>query len=677
MRVNYFCISKQNFDAKKANILNEPIYCEPIFALLMKNINDIRRELRDLIVEGIPETMKALKAVLPPNSARYQDLLLIEGRLKEANISALRGTLSNDDLQLAYNQIRASLLDLINDLAEADLQDAPPSVAEPPKARSGNILYRIPDAMQLNHEHKCIVRIAVNEELLLENIELDQDVRLQSIRISDVMLVQLLDPSEKEPFHIRSVNSAEQFIDEDAFTEWLFYVKPVLEGTYPLLLKVAVLELVNGKERQREIVLEESIQIVSEAVPDPEKAPLKTAAYQLNLSGSTADDALIYAPPQPAGPFAPAPAAIPRSGNAPQSARRHIAGIVRVLAMVGVISVVGIVVMQNQRSNSPWIGDDKLPSSITKGEEPSIIPDSLIEQLDSLSGADTISDTNPVPDTPMQEISQPSSTGPGTVRPATPGLPSRPPDPVTNMVLVRGGTFLMGCADSTNLRCDQNEFPARQVRVKDFSLSATEISASQYVTFLNAYGSTVVKAGAHRNKALISDPDWLERDGDGPWRVKKGWEQYPAVNVTWYGANEFALFYNMRLPSEAEWEYAARGGRTNAGYSYSGSDNPDDVAWYKNNAGGRPHAVGMKKANALRLYDMSGNVWEWVADCKHPDYIGAPADGKPWTTGGDCTRRIVRGGSWDYSSSAARVRARRDSRREDGLANTGFRVAKD
>lgn len=635
----------------------------------MKNINDIRRELRDLIVEGIPETVKALKAVLPPNSARYQDLLLIEGRLKEANISALRGTLSNDELQLAYNQIRASLLDLINELTEADLQDAPPSVAEPPKARSGNILYRIPDAMQLNHEHKCIVRIAVNEELLLENIELDQDVRLQSIRISDVMLVQLLDPSGEEPFHIRSVNSAEQFIDEDTFTEWLFYVKPVLEGTYPLLLKVAVLELVNGKERQREIVLEESIQIISEAVPDPEEAPLKTAAYQLNLSGSTADDALIYAPPQPAGPVAPAPAAIPRSGNAPQSARRQIVGIVRVLAMVGVISVVGVVVMQNQRSNAPLIGDDKFPSSITKGEEPSIIPDSLWEPLKEedpvLVDADPDSAAEVVPEKPAP-------------RPAvTPPIGSRPVNPVTNMVLVRGGTFLMGCADSTNLRCDQNEFPARQVRVKDFSLSATEISASQYVTFLNAYGSTVVKAGAHRNKALISDPDWLERDGDGPWRVKKGWEQYPAVNVTWYGANEFALFYNMRLPSEAEWEYAARGGRTNAGYSYSGSDNPDDVAWYKNNAGGRPHAVGMKKANALRLYDMSGNVWEWVADCKHLDYTGAPTDGKPWTTGGDCNRRIVRGGSWDYSSSAARVRARRDSRREDGLANTGFRVAKD
>ncbi|MBX2926204.1 MAG: formylglycine-generating enzyme family protein [Saprospiraceae bacterium] len=349
--------------------------------------------------------------------------------------------------------------------------------------------------------------------------------------------------------------------------------------------------------------------------------------------------------------------------------------------MVGVISVVGVVVMQNQRSDSPWVGNDKLPSSITKGEEPSIIPDSVwrLEEEDPVlvdaepdSGAEgTLEESAPRPARP--ETSTPNTAGP----PVTPPIGARPVNPVTNMVLVRGGTFLMGCADSTNLRCDQNEFPARPVRIKDFSLSATEITAAQYVTFLNAYGSGVVKAGAHRNKALLSDPDWLERDGDGPWRVKKAWEQYPAVNVTWYGANEFASFYNMRLPSEAEWEYAARGGRTNAGYTYAGSDNPDEVAWYRNNAGGRLHAVGMKKANALRLYDMSGNVWEWVADCKHPDYTGAPADGKPWTTGGDCTRRIVRGGSWDYSSSAARVRARRDSRREDGLANTGFRVAKD
>jgi formylglycine-generating enzyme len=647
----------------------------------MKNIDDIRRELRDLIVEGIPETMKALKAVLPPNSARYQDLLLIEGRLKEANIAALRGTLSNDDLQLAYNQIRASLLDLINELTDADLSDAPPSVAEPAKARSGNILYRIPDAMQLNHEHKCIVRIAVNEELLLENIELDQDIRLQSIRISDVMLVQLLDPSGEQPFHIRSVNSAEQFIDEDTFTEWLFYVKPLREGTWPLLLKVAVLELVNGKERQREIVLEESIQIISEAVPDPEEAPLKSAAYQLNLSGSTADDAAIYAP-QPS-PVAPAPAAIPRSGNAPppppsSSRRRQIVGIVRVLAMVGVISVVGVVVMQNQQSDSPLVGNDKLPSAINKGEDPSVLPvDSHRIEEDKTVVADTDPNEDPFPDKAAPLPSNPATSTPATTNPSTPAIPSRQVNPVTNMVLVRGGTFLMGCADSANLRCDQNEFPARQVRIRDFSLSATEITAAQYVVFLNAYGSEVVKTGAYKNKALLSDPAWLQRDGDGPWQVRKGWEQYPAVNVTWYGANEFALFYNMRLPSEAEWEYAARGGRTNEGFVYAGSNTLDEVAWYRNNADGRPHAVGMKKANALRLYDMSGNVWEWVADCKHPDYKGAPADGKPWTTGGDCSRRIVRGGSWDYSSSAARVRARRDNKREDGLANTGFRVAKD
>ena len=582
----------------------------------MNNLSDIKRELREWIAEGIPETIKAIKAVLPPNSARREDLLLIEGLLKEINIKSLRRVISDEELQLAYNRIRESLMDLINNLEESDLSDAPaPAAAEAPKVRSGNILYRIPEAMQLEKEHKCIVRIAVNEELLLENIELDQDIRLQSIRISDVMMVQLIDPTESAPFHVRAVNSAEQFIDEDAFTEWLCYVKPILAGTFPLLLKVAVLELVNGKERQREIVLEETVQIVAEEVPEPEEAPMKSAAYQLNLSGTAANAAIAVRPAQ-----------------AGKVAQRSIVGIVRVLAMVGVISVIGVVVMQNQPLRKATPSNGNLPAISHQDKESPAMVDS-IAPLPATPGREEIreqyADTTAAQPPGNLPVSPAPQDPTGRRRTTTPGpLDSRRSIPMPEMIRVRAGTFTMGCELDKDPDCFENERPPRQVSVRDFYLGVSEITTAQYVAFLNAYGSDKVKEGTYKGKPLYANgPIWLEGNASSGWKVLRGMEKLPATYITWYGARQYAFFLGLRLPSEAEWEYAAKGGRTNPGFRYAGSNNLDEVGWYSANAQKRPHAVRSKKANSIGLYDMSGNVWEWTADCANPTYEGAPADG--------------------------------------------------
>src|SRR5690606_2020182 len=102
----------------------------------------------------------------------------------------------------------------------------------------------------------------------------------------------------------------------------------------------------------------------------------------------------------------------------------------------------------------------------------------------------------------------------------------------------------------------------------------------------------------------------------------------------------------VRLPSEAEWEYAARAG-TATRYSFGDDASQlDKYAWSTPNAAGNDPPVGALKPNPWQLYDMHGYLWEWCADAWHDDYTGAPADGSAWTAGGDDTRRVLRGGSW-------------------------------
>jgi formylglycine-generating enzyme required for sulfatase activity len=119
--------------------------------------------------------------------------------------------------------------------------------------------------------------------------------------------------------------------------------------------------------------------------------------------------------------------------------------------------------------------------------------------------------------------------------------------------------------------------------------------------------------------------------------------------VSWNDAQAFVRQLGQRtgktyrLPTEAEWEYACRAGGQN---EYCGGANIDRVAWYDKNSGGKPHGVAGKQPNAWGLYDMSGNVWEWVEDCWNDSYNGAPADASAWASG-DCRKHVMRGGSWN------------------------------
>lgn len=154
----------------------------------------------------------------------------------------------------------------------------------PLKAKQGNILYNIPNQMTVGKETKCVVRVAFSEVLVRQGADIQSDTVIKNIRVSNVMSAELMD-IEGKAFSIRGINSIEQFVDADIATEWIFYVKGLLRGVHRLLLKVSVTEEINGRERVREIVLEEIVTVseVPEVRKPTQQVAFKTADYAFSL----------------------------------------------------------------------------------------------------------------------------------------------------------------------------------------------------------------------------------------------------------------------------------------------------------------------------------------------------------------------------------------------------------
>jgi formylglycine-generating enzyme required for sulfatase activity len=152
----------------------------------------------------------------------------------------------------------------------------------------------------------------------------------------------------------------------------------------------------------------------------------------------------------------------------------------------------------------------------------------------------------------------------------------------------------------------------------------------------------------------------------------------PVENVSWNDAQEFIRRLGaktgtvFRLPSEAEWEYACRAGGS---HQYCGGDNADAVAWYSENSGYTPHPVASKQPNAFGLHDMSGNVFQWVDDWYHTNYIGGPVDGSSWVNGGDQKYRVLRGGAWNSFQVGLRPAYRNRFTSVNRDLDLGFRLA--
>lgn len=222
------------------------------------------------------------------------------------------------------------------------------------------------------------------------------------------------------------------------------------------------------------------------------------------------------------------------------------------------------------------------------------------------------------------------------------------------MVNLPAGKLVMGCVskrDDVVAACDYDEFPAHQVQIPAFQMSRYEVTLGQ----------------------------WRAIMGDLPIYPGTCNDNCPVGNVSWEAAQVFIqrlnqkTASNFRLPTEAEWEYACRAGENHA---YCGGNQLDALAWHEDNSGLQAHPVGQKKPNAFGLYDMTGNVWEWVQDCRHTNYINAPKDGSAWTTACEGDRIRIRGGGWDAQPKYLRPSLRVALARPVHFYYTGLRLAR-
>ena len=209
------------------------------------------------------------------------------------------------------------------------------------------------------------------------------------------------------------------------------------------------------------------------------------------------------------------------------------------------------------------------------------------------------------------------------------------------MIAVEGGTFWMG-AQSTNSggqnydsEADSDESPVHQVTLSDYYIGETEVTQKLWLAVMGSWPGT--------------SPNSTYGVGDN----------YPAYYVSWDDCQNFITALNaatgktFRLPTEAEWEYAARGGNKSNGYKYSGSNTIGNVAWYTDNSGSKTHSVGSKSPNELGIYDMSGNVWEWCSD-----WYGSYSNGSQTNPAGPSSGsyRVLSGGSWSSNAGAVALR---------------------
>ena len=239
--------------------------------------------------------------------------------------------------------------------------------------------------------------------------------------------------------------------------------------------------------------------------------------------------------------------------------------------------------------------------------------------------------------------------------------------PDLDFVQINGGSFMMGSDHN------DDEQPIHMVTVESFEMMRTEVTIGQY--------RTCVDAGVCSSLRTCSDCNWSSSPADK--------EDHPANAITWYQAMEFAAWVGVRLPTEAEWEYAARGEGRDVVYPWGNDSANRDYAVYGNEGGTLPVCSKPAGNTPQGLCDLAGNTWEFVQDEYHNSYNNAPTDGSGWCTGvcpvnasdsnynaSNNALRVLRGGGWYLDSSSLRVATRYGYSPDYDYYSSGVRFAR-
>lgn len=236
-----------------------------------------------------------------------------------------------------------------------------------------------------------------------------------------------------------------------------------------------------------------------------------------------------------------------------------------------------------------------------------------------------------------------------------------PPDPKvkevlkeieSKMVQVEAGSFTMGCINPMDTECVYWEKPRHTVTINAFYMCKYDVTQKEWKTIM------------------------------GSLPAANTCENCPVINVTWFDAQQFINKLNQlsgknyRLPTEAEWEYAAKGGNKGHGYKFSGANEANEVAWYDSTLSKSIHPVGQKKPNELGLYDVSGDVWQWCSDWFDPKYYRNSPSNNPAGPPSGKVDKVVRGGSWWGPMRDCRVANRDKFPAESKDDDVGFRLVR-
>lgn len=248
-------------------------------------------------------------------------------------------------------------------------------------------------------------------------------------------------------------------------------------------------------------------------------------------------------------------------------------------------------------------------------------------------------------------------------------------NPVLEMVKVEGGTFMMGSKDDNHI-AENDEQKQHEVKLNSFEINKLEVTVWEWKDYCKK-----------TKKKMPITPTW-------------GWnDNSPITNITWFDAIEYCNWLSKveglkqvyiavgpnvkcdftangyRLPTEAEWEFAAKGGNKSKGNVFAGANNSNEIAWWIKNSDRKPHAVGTKLPNELGIHDMSGNVWEWCWDWYNKDYYKTEDGNNPkGPIRGE--KKAVRGGSWDSQENYLRTANRISTDPNKTNEFYGFRLAR-